>query len=290
MDKIIKSHRGIYYVEQNEEIILCKARGLFRKDDIKPIVGDYVDIIVNSDGTGYVEKVYERRNKLLRPPLANIDQVVVVMSIVSPNINMNLLDKYLLMLEKSNVNIKILFNKLDLVDEKQLHSVVNIYKKAGYDIFLNSNVIGIHDTSEIRNIFKNKISALAGPSGVGKSTTLNNIFKDFEFDTGEISTKTQRGKHTTRHIEMSKIDENSYVVDTPGFSSLSLDFIDERVDIKNNFREFSKYSHMCKFNNCFHINEPKCAIKEAVENNQISETRYENYKTILLEYDNQRRY
>lgn len=289
MNKIVKSHRGIYYVEKDGEIILCKARGLFRNEDIKPIVGDNVDISINDDGTGYIEKVYERKNRLLRPPLANIDEVAVVMSIVSPNINLNLLDKYLLMLEMSKVKIKIIFNKVDLVKDDDLKYIINIYNKAGYEIFLNSN-LDKENIKELENTFIDKITALAGPSGVGKSTTLNKVFKDFEFDTGEISEKTQRGKHTTRHVEMSKIDDNSYVIDTPGFSSLSLDFIDDKSDIKNNFKEFSKYAVNCKFHNCYHVNEPKCGVKQAVEKGDIAKERYENYKIILEEYINQRRF
>ncbi|WP_099203064.1 ribosome small subunit-dependent GTPase A [Miniphocaeibacter massiliensis] len=288
MDRIIKSHRGIYYVEQNNKVILCKARGVFRDRDIKPIVGDLVDISINDDGTGYIEKVYERKNQLLRPPLANIDQVIIIMSLKDPKINLNLLDKYILMLEKSNLEIKIIFNKVDLVKDKDMEYISSIYANIGYDIYFNSNVK--ESNLSLDRLFEDKITAVVGPSGVGKSTTLNKIFSNFNFDTGEISVKNKKGKHTTRHIEMSKLSNNSYIIDTPGFSSLSLEFIDERNDIKDNFIEFRKYANKCKYNDCYHINEPVCGVKLALEEKIIAKERYENYKQILNEYDKIRRF
>lgn len=289
MNKIIKSHRGIYYVENNNEIVLSKARGVFRNQNIKPVVGDNVKLSINNDGTGYIDEVFERKNQLLRPPIANVDQVIVVMSILSPDINLNLLDRYLLMLEKSKVDIKIIFNKIDLLKNDDLNYIFDIYRNIGYEIFLNSNN-ETKNKETLKKIFNSKITAVAGPSGVGKSTTLNNVFEDLDLDTGLVSKKTQRGKHTTRTVKMLKINENTYIIDTPGFSSLDLSFIEDRAEIRDNFIEFKKFSANCKFHNCFHINEPSCAVKEAVKVGDISEYRYNNYKLILEEYDNIRRY
>lgn len=288
MSKIVNSHRGIYYVEKEGQVYLCKARGLFRNKKIKPIVGDEVDITINNDGTAYIKEIYERRNQLLRPPISNVDQVIVIMSLSSPDINLYTLDKYLLMLELSHIETKIIFNKTDLVDKEYSDKISKIYNNIGYDIYLNSNQE--NNGKELLNLFKNRSTVVTGPSGVGKSTTLNNIFSHFDFETGSISEKSLRGKHTTRHIEISKIDERSYVIDTPGFSALSLDFINDINDIGEGFIEFFKLKNECKFNNCIHENEPKCAVKNAVQDKKISESRYKNYLLLLEEFRNLRGY
>lgn len=288
MSKIVKSHRGIYYVEKEGQVYLCKARGLFRNKKVKPVVGDEVDISINNDGTAYIKEIYERKNQLLRPPISNVDQVIVIMSLSSPDINLYTLDKYLLMLELSHIETKIIFNKTDLVDKEYSDKISKIYNNIGYDIYLNSNQE--NNGNELLNLFKNRSTVVTGPSGVGKSTTLNNIFSHFDFETGSISEKSLRGKHTTRHIEISKIDERSYVIDTPGFSALSLDFINDINDIGEGFIEFFKLKNECKFNNCIHENEPKCAVKNAVQDKKISESRYKNYLLLLEEFRNLRGY
>lgn len=288
MSKIVKSHRGIYYVEKEGQVYLCKARGLFRNKKVKPVVGDEVDISINNDGTAYIKEIYERKNQLLRPPISNVDQVIVIMSLSSPDINLYTLDKYLLMLELSHIETKIIFNKTDLVDKEYSGKISKIYNNIGYDIYLNSNQE--NNGKELLNLFKNRSTVVTGPSGVGKSTTLNNIFSHFDFETGSISEKSLRGKHTTRHIEISKIDERSYVIDTPGFSALSLDFINDINDIGEGFIEFFKLKNECKFNNCIHENEPKCAVKNAVQDKKISESRYKNYLLLLEEFRNLRGY
>lgn len=288
MSKIVKSHRGIYYVEKEGQVYLCKARGLFRNKKVKPVVGDEVDISINNDGTAYIKEIYERRNQLLRPPISNVDQVIVIMSLSSPDINLYTLDKYLLMLELSHIETKIIFNKTDLVDKEYSDKISKIYNNIGYDIYLNSNQE--NNGKELLILFKNRSTVVTGPSGVGKSTTLNNVFSHFDFETGSISEKSLRGKHTTRHIEISKIDERSYVIDTPGFSALSLDFINDINDIGEGFIEFSKLKNECKFNNCIHENEPKCAVKNAVQDKKISESRYKNYLLLLEEFRNLRGY
>ena len=217
-----------------------------------------------------------------------MDQVIVIMSLSSPDINLYTLDKYLLMLELSHIETKIIFNKTDLVDKEYSGKISKIYNNIGYDIYLNSNQE--NNGKELLNLFKNRSTVVTGPSGVGKSTTLNNIFSHFDFETGSISEKSLRGKHTTRHIEISKIDERSYVIDTPGFSALSLDFINDINDIGEGFIEFFKLKNECKFNNCIHENEPKCAVKNAVQDKKISESRYKNYLLLLEEFRNTRGY
>ena len=193
------------------------------------------------------------------------------------------------MLEKSGVKIKIIFNKMDLLKDDKLNYIIDIYKNIGYEVFLNSNEDN-NIEQDLKDLFKDRITAVAGPSGVGKSTTLNKLFKNLELNTGEISQKNKRGKHTTRHAEMSKVDDNSYVVDTPGFSSLVLTFIEDRTEIKNYFVEFKEYEHKCKYYNCLHLNEPSCGVKKAVESKEISEDRYKNYRLIVEEFDSIRRF
>lgn len=225
---------------------------------------------------------------LYRPPVANIDQVMIFVSIIKPNISLNLLDKYLVMCEKFNVKPIIILNKSDLVDRETLDYYMDIYTSVGYEVIENSNVSKANE--KIKDLLKNKITSVVGPSGVGKSTTLNNISPNLNLEIGEISSKTKRGKHTTRHIEIKEIFENSYVFDTPGFSSLEIDFVKDREDIKDYFIEFRKYSQNCKFHNCMHIKEPGCGIKEALENGSIKETRYKNYLNFIDEFDKIRRY
>lgn len=225
---------------------------------------------------------------LYRPQVANIDQVMIFVSIVKPNISLNLLDKYLVMSEKFNVKPIIIINKTDLVDKETLDYYIDLYTSVGYEVIENSNL----DTpnEKIKSLLKDKITSVVGPSGVGKSTTLNNISPNLNLETGEISSKTKRGKHTTRHIEIKEIFKNSYVFDTPGFSSLEIDFIKDREDIKDYFIEFREYSKNCKFHNCMHIKEPGCGVKDAVEKGYIKETRYKNYLNFIEEFDKIRRY
>lgn len=286
---ITKKHRGIYYVNIENETIICKARGIFREKNITPIVGDKVDIRISSeDNSGYIEKVYNRKTQLYRPPVANIDQVMIFVSILEPNISLNLLDKYLLMAEKFNIEPIIVINKIDNVDKDKLNSYLKIYESIGYTVIINSNKNKTN--KDIKKYLKNKITSIVGPSGVGKSTTLNSLFPDLNLEVGDISTKTKRGKHTTRHIEIKEVFKNSYVLDTPGFSSLEINFLDSKEEIKDYFKEFKEYRGQCKFQNCMHIKEPKCKIKEALDENKIYKSRYDNYLSFVKEYDLIRRY
>lgn len=286
---IIKGVGGFYYVKTSEGIIESRARGLFRDENITPLVGDKVNIrISEEDKTGYIDEIYPRTTQLLRPPVANVSQAVIVMSIKNPDINTWLLDKFLLMAEYEKLNVIICFNKSDLSEEKTL-SLSEVYKTAGYKVIISSVVesIGIE---ELRNSLDDNITVFAGPSGAGKSSLLNEINPILKLETGDISNKSKRGKHTTRHVELINLKEDSYVLDTPGFSSLHLDFIEDEVELREYFREIDKIGKECRFISCLHDQEPDCAVKRNVETGNINKDRYENYLLLLKEIKSNRRY
>ena len=285
---ITKVQRELFYVSVGNEVYPSKAKGNFRNKKITPVVGDKVDINVEN-GLGFILKIHPRSVLLHRPEVSNIDKCFVLSSIKSPNINLMLLDKYLLMIEKNSIDCVIVFNKSDLVSEDEKKFYADIYRNIGYKVIFNSNESSITN-EELLNEFRNHINCVIGPSGAGKSSTLKKIFPSEDFISGKISDKTQRGKQTTRHIEIKMVDDNTYVLDTPGFSSFDLSFLDDKSEIKNNFVEFRKHSLRCKFNNCDHINEPKCEIKRLVEIGEISQSRYDNYLKIVEEYKKIRRY
>ncbi|WMJ82093.1 ribosome small subunit-dependent GTPase A [Clostridium sp. MB40-C1] len=279
---IVKGIGGFYYVKVNNEIFECKARGKFRKDGLSPIVGDRVKITLDK-GKGAIEKIYERKNELIRPLVANITQAFVVFALKNPDINLDLLNKFLLQCEIKDIKAVVCFNKIDLVEGYEEHEVVKMIKKAGYEyIFLNAkNSVGL---DELRCKLKENITVFCGPSGVGKSTILNNIVGKDVMQTGEISEKLKRGKHTTRHSELVEVCEG-FVVDTPGFSSINLS-IESKEDLKSYFPEFWDYEHECKFNGCLHYKEPGCVVKKAVEEQKIDKNRYNFYTRTLEEVIN----
>lgn len=285
---ITKIQRELFYVSIGNNVYPSKAKGNFRNKKITPVVGDKVDIHVEN-GLGFILKIHPRSVLLHRPEVSNVDKCFVLTSIKSPNINLMLLDKYLLMIEKNNIDCVIVFNKSDLVSENERNLFAEIYRNIGYKVIFNSNE-SLHVNEELLKEFKNHISCVIGPSGAGKSSTLKKLFPNENFVSGKISEKTQRGKQTTRHIEIKMVDENTYVLDTPGFSSFDLSFLKDKSEIKNNFLEFRKNSSKCKFNNCDHINEPKCEIKKLLESGEISKSRYDNYLKIVEEYEKIRRY
>lgn len=285
---ITKIQRELFYVSIGNNVYPSKAKGNFRTKKITPVVGDKVDIHVEN-GLGFILKIHPRSVLLHRPEVSNVDKCFVLTSIKSPNINLMLLDKYLLMIEKNNIDCVIVFNKSDLVSENERNLFAEIYRNIGYKVIFNSNESS-HVNEELLKEFKNHISCVIGPSGAGKSSTLKKLFPNENFVSGKISEKTQRGKQTTRHIEIKMVDENTYVLDTPGFSSFDLSFLKDKSEIKNNFLEFRKNSSKCKFNNCDHINEPKCEIKKLLESGEISKSRYDNYLKIVEEYEKIRRY
>jgi ribosome biogenesis GTPase len=263
---------------------------VFRNRKIKPLVGDNVEIEIlqEENKIGNIVNIFERENELIRPAVSNISQALVVFAIANPMPNLNLLDRFLVMMEKNAIDTIICFNKIDLVSEKEIINLKNIYVNAGYHVMFTSTMdnIGIE---EVKRIIKGKTTAFAGPSGVGKSSLLNALIPEANSQTGEISEKIKRGKHTTRHTEIFNVESNTYLMDTPGFSSLYVnDF--EKEDLKEYFREFSKYNNECRFNGCVHINEPDCSVKEAVAEGIISKERYDNYVLMFDEIKNKKRY
>ena len=286
---IIRGVGGFYYVKTSEGIIESRARGLFRDENITPLVGDKVNIrISEEDNTGYIDEIYPRSTQLLRPPVANVTQAIIVMSIKSPDINTWLLDKFLLMAEYEKLEVIMCFNKSDLSEDKTL-SLSEIYKKAGYKVIISS-VVENKGIEELKKALDDNITVFAGPSGAGKSSLLNTIDPLLKLETGDISIKSKRGKHTTRHVELINLKDETYVLDTPGFSSLHLDFIEEEVELREYFREIFKIGKECRFISCLHDQEPDCAVKRNVEAGNINKDRYDNYLLLLQEIKSNRRY
>ena len=282
--KIIKGIGGFYYVDTENGLYECRARGIFRKNKITPLVGDRVSISVvdEENKKGVVEEIEERDTELVRPPIANVDKALIVFAIKNPSPNLSLLDRFIVLAEKENLEIVIVFTKVDLdTDGELLGELKDIYEVSGYKVISVSNKLKLN-IDKIKEELKENTVVFAGPSGVGKSSLLNEVDKNFELKTGEVSDKIKRGKHTTRHAELLKLECGGMVADTPGFSSLTLDDIEES-ELKEYFIEFDKYDE-CRFGSrCIHENEPSCAVKEAVENGDISKKRYESYIQLLNE-------
>ena len=271
--KIIKLISNDYTVLSNNKKYICKSRGKFRKLKISPLVGDQV---VFDDINNYILEVKKRKNELVRPPVANIDQAFIITSVKHPNFSTNLLDKLIDIIEFNNIEPIICFTKLDLLNKEEQNDIdmyINYYKKIGYKVFINTQI------SEIKEQFKNKISVFTGQTGAGKSTLLNNINPNLKIKTDDISYALGRGKHTTRHVELIEL-ENGFVADTPGFSSL--EFIDMKdIDIRDNFVEFELYKEKCKYRDCMHDKEDECEVKNKVSSGDILESRYQNYLNFI---------
>ena len=291
--RIVKGIAGFYYVETPDGIIYeCKARGIFRKDGIKPIVGDDVEIeIIDKDTRqGNLTKVLPRRICLYRPPVANVDQAVVLFAIVRPNPSYNLLDKFLITMRQYDLPVVICFNKQDIATKEEEEELQRAYENCGYKVLF----ISVHENrgiDELKGLLKGKTSTLAGPSGVGKSSLLNMLVPDARMQIGELSKKIDRGKNTTRHSELflvkelSDADEETYIIDTPGFTSLELKDV-TTDNIMNYYPEFTDYEPLCRFGGCAHINEPDCGVKDAVRDGKISRVRYDNYCAIYNDLKN----
>lgn len=289
--KIIKGIAGFYYVHDgHSKTYACKAKGIFRNRNIKPLVGDDVEFTVldEADSEGNIDAILPRRNALVRPAVSNVDQALVVFSITHPEPNLNLLDRFLVMMLSQEVPVTICFNKIDLNGEEAMQRYRNIYETAGYPVFFTSTYeqTGIE---EIRSLLRGKTTVLAGPSGVGKSSLTNLIQPEARMETGGISEKISRGKHTTRHAELFYVESGTYMMDTPGFSSMFIADMEENR-LKDYFPEFAEYEEACRFLGCVHIGEPVCGVKAAVRDGKISESRYENYKLLYQELKDKRRY
>ncbi|MEH7084690.1 ribosome small subunit-dependent GTPase A [Neobacillus drentensis] len=281
--KIVKALSGFYYVLGNNKLIQCRGRGVFRKNKITPLVGDEVVFQAENDLEGYIMEVKSRKNELIRPPIANVDQAILVFSAVEPDFSTVLLDRFLVLVEFNRIEPLICITKMDLTnddEQKMIKEYKEQYTAAGYKVILTSSETeaGIELLSPHVD---NKISVFAGQSGVGKSSLLNVLRPDLELKTNDISSHLGRGKHTTRHVELIKIG-NGLIADTPGFSSLEFTNI-EAEDLTFCFPEIQTASENCKFRGCLHVSEPKCGVKQAVDSNEIPAYRYEHYLDFLQE-------
>ncbi len=285
---IVKGIAGFYYVATDKGVFECKARGKFRYDKIIPMVGDKVEIQITDEKNlkGNVDKILPRINELIRPKISNVEQAIVVFAADKPKPNFDLLDRFLLLIEEQNIDIVICINKIDIDEDNILEKLKQIYFNSGYKIIGTSTLTG-EGIKELKQILKDKISVVAGPSGVGKSSLLNLVEPDFEFKTGEISQKIQRGKHTTRHTELVELEQGGYIADSPGFTSLYVTHI-EMEQLQHYFKEFAPFIGKCRFNGCSHTHEPDCEVTAHI-GKEISIQRYERYKQIYKELEEQRR-
>ena len=281
--RIIKALSGFYYVKSEGAIYETRARGLFRKTKKSPLVGDIVTFQVENEDEGYIGEIHERKNALMRPPVANIDQVLITMSMKSPEFSYYLLDRFLAYAEAHDIEPVIVITKTDLLeDDASLDEIASVYKPI-YDIHFTDRD---HINEDLQEIFRDKISVLAGQSGVGKSTLLNTLVPDLELNTAEISNALNRGKHTTRHVELVEIG-GGLIADTPGFSTIEFTELD-KYNLKFCFPDFNRFSEACKFRECQHINEPKCGVKQAVAEGELAASRYDSYLAIYQEIENRK--
>ena len=289
--KIIKGIAGFYYVNVVEfGVYECKAKGIFRKEKQKPLVGDNVEIEVLDEETmtGNITALLPRKNELIRPAVANIDQALVVFAVTRPSPHFNLLDRFLVMMERQDIPVVLCFNKEDIAEDEQVEKLRSVYEGCGYPCVFTS-ALEERNIEKIKELLKGKTTVIAGPSGVGKSSLINILNPDAKMETGDISSKIERGKHTTRHSELFTISQDSYIMDTPGFSSLYVnDF--EKEELKYYFPEFDPYEGTCWFLGCDHVHEPDCAVKAAVEAGEIHEIRYKDYLEMYEELKSKRRY
>lgn len=282
--RIIKGIGGFYYVKTATGVIECKPRGIFRKSNTKPLVGDLVDISLIDSNSGIIDSIKERKNYLIRPPIANVDQLFIVVSTSNPSPDLFFIDKIIVTSEFHRIDPVILVNKIDLTSGEEIK---NIYESAGFKVIITSalNKFGI---DSITASFSGKVIAFTGHSGVGKSSILQSIYPDFTIETGEVSQKIGRGRHTTREVQLFETDNGSFIADTPGFSSIELcKYLDINKDqLAFYFRDFMPFIDNCRFSGCMHIKERDCAIINAVNEGKISISRYESYKRLYDEFKN----
>lgn len=288
--KIIKGIAGFYYVYTTLGIVECKAKGSFRKDGIKPLVGDNVEIELIDEVTlkGNISTILPRMNALIRPASANIDQAMIIFAIVKPNPNYNLLDRFLISMQQQNIPTVVCFNKSDIATQEDIDELMEAYEGCGCRVLFVSGKEE-EGLDEILKALKGRTTVIAGPSGVGKSTIVNKLYPEANMLTGEISRKIERGKHTTRHAELFALDETTFIMDTPGFTSLNISGVDKE-ELWYLYPEFREYEKDCYFGGCSHISEPVCGVKAAVLDGKISRIRYENYISLYQDISLQRKY
>lgn len=288
--KIIKGIAGFYYVHvSGGETYECKAKGGFRNRNIKPLVGDNVEIDIVDDEKllGNIVEIFPRSSQMIRPAVANVDQALLVFAISAPAPNLRLLDSFLVMMEGYELPTLICFNKIDEAEQPEFERLSKIYEKSGCKVIFTSTVTG-EGLEELKDMLKGHTTALAGPSGVGKSSILNALIGDSYMQTGSISDKIGRGRHTTRHSEVFVLDDSSYILDTPGFTSLAV-MVDDKSKLRFYIPEFDEYEGECRFAGCVHVNEPGCAVKNAVSEGMINQLRYESYVDMYHELENIRK-
>lgn len=289
--KIIKGIAGFYYVHvEGQGVYECKAKGIFRKEHVKPLVGDDVqmDVLDAQKMLGNIHRILPRKSVLLRPAVANVDQALILFAIVKPDPNFNLLDRFLIRMERQNLPTIICFNKQDIATSEEKESLRKAYETCGYQVLFIS-VLENEGLEKVRGLLLGKTTTLAGPSGVGKSSLINQLSPAANMETGAISEKIERGRHTTRHSEMIALGAGTYIVDTPGFTSLDISEI-TKEELGGYYPEFLQYEPVCKFRGCAHMSEPSCGVKEAVEAGKISRVRYDNYRMLYQELKEVKRY
>lgn len=302
---IVKALSGYYYVEASGELIQCRARGIFKKRGVSPLVGDYVEFTVTENGEGMVDEISPRSSELIRPPISNVEQAILVFSVQEPELNLQLLDKFLVHIEHAGLDVVICFTKEDLLAESaaekeasvravsmeqeltRIEDAEALYQQIGYTVIRTSSVTGL-GKDELMAQLTGKISVFAGQSGVGKSSMLNALLPGLALETNQISMRLGRGKHTTRHVELIPLPDGGFVADTPGFSQL--DFLELGVEALGDcFREFREYAAGCKFRGCTHMHEPGCKVLAAKEAGEISASRYTHYELFYNEMKEKKR-
>lgn len=278
---IVKLIGGIYYVEASDVVYECKAKGSFRNENLSPVCGDRVEIMIRDGETPVITKVLDRRSLIIRPQLANLDYLVLVNSVCEPSPNLLLIDKFIAIAEYKGIEPVVVFTKIDKKSEDEL---VSIYNKVGVKVFSIDNTTG-KGCEELKMLLGGKLSAFTGNTGVGKSSLINNLFPGLNLNTGEVSKKLGRGKHTTRCVELFKLADGGYIADTPGFSSFDTKKYDIifKDELASCFREFDDFIGKCKFQDCNHISEPGCAVIDAVRKGIISKSRHESYMSMFEE-------